>query len=151
MVNFKTLVSIKETEKMTEISVRLWWLHFVYACINITNSFSFSSYNLPFHTVFRSRAITNITEQAGGWGGATSHTFSYMKSKRWCHNLQGDQQGPWQRICVLVMLITSKTIDQGSLEGTKTWWSKAGLFLTIIAELSRAKRAQRSTMSKKMS
>ena len=66
MVNFKTLVSIKETEKMTEISVRLWWLHFVYACINITNSFSFSSYNLPFHTVFRSRAITNITEQAGG-------------------------------------------------------------------------------------
>ena len=30
--------------------------------INITNSFSFSLYNLPFHTSFRSRAIANITE-----------------------------------------------------------------------------------------
>ena len=30
--------------------------------INITNSFSFSSHNLPFYTVFRSRAIAYITE-----------------------------------------------------------------------------------------
>ena len=30
--------------------------------INITNSFSYSSYNLPFYTVFRSRAIAYITE-----------------------------------------------------------------------------------------
>ena len=30
--------------------------------INITNSFSFSLYNLPFSTVFRSRAIAYITE-----------------------------------------------------------------------------------------
>ena len=30
--------------------------------INITNSFSFSLYNLPFYTVFRSRAIAYITE-----------------------------------------------------------------------------------------
>ena len=29
--------------------------------INITNSFSFSLHNLPFYTVFRSRAIANIT------------------------------------------------------------------------------------------
>ena len=30
--------------------------------INVANSFSFSSYNLPFYTVFRSRAIAYITE-----------------------------------------------------------------------------------------
>ena len=30
--------------------------------INITDSFSFSLYNLPFYTVFRRRALANITE-----------------------------------------------------------------------------------------
>ena len=43
-----------------------------------------------------------------GGGGATSHTFSQMKSKRCSHNLQSDKQGPCQRICVLIMRITSK-------------------------------------------
>ena len=33
-----------------------------------------------------------------------------MKSKRCSHNLQSDQQGFYQRICVLIMRITSKTI-----------------------------------------
>ena len=68
----------------------------------------------------------------GGGGEATSHTSSYMKSKRCSHNLQSDQQGSCQRICVLIMRITSKTIDQRSREKTKTWQSKAGLFLTIM-------------------
>ena len=35
-----------------------------------------------------------------------------MKSKRCSHNLQSDQQGPCQRIYVLIMRITSKTIDR---------------------------------------
>ena len=48
------------------------------------------------------------------------------------HNLQSDQQRSCQRICVLIMRITSKTIDQRSWEETRTWRSKAGLFLTII-------------------
>ena len=33
----------------------------------------------------------------GGGGGATSHTFSYMKSKRCSLNLQSNQQGSCQR------------------------------------------------------
>ena len=33
-----------------------------YCSINITDSFSFSLYNMPFYTVFHSRAIANITE-----------------------------------------------------------------------------------------
>ena len=33
-----------------------------YCGINITDSFSFSLYNMPFYTVFHSRAIANITE-----------------------------------------------------------------------------------------
>ena len=37
-----------------------------------------------------------------------------------------------ERICVLIMCTTSKSIDQRSWEETKTWRSKAGLFLTII-------------------
>ena len=32
-----------------------------YCGINITDSFSFSLYNMPFYTVFHSRAIANIT------------------------------------------------------------------------------------------
>ena len=47
-------------------------------------------------------------------GEATSHTFSLMKSKRCSHNLQSDQQDSCQRICVLIMRITSKTINQRS-------------------------------------
>ena len=47
-------------------------------------------------------------------------------------NLQSDQQGSCQRICVLIMRITSKTKDQRAWEKTKTWQSKAGLILTII-------------------
>ena len=37
------------------------WILFTRRSINITNSFSFSLHNLPFYTVFRSRAIANIT------------------------------------------------------------------------------------------
>ena len=37
-----------------------------------------------------------------------------MKSKRCSHNLQSDQQGSCQRICVLIMRITSKSIDHWS-------------------------------------
>ena len=37
-------------------------LLFTRRSISITNSFSFSLYNLPFSTVFRSRAIAYITE-----------------------------------------------------------------------------------------
>ena len=39
------------------------WILFTRHSINITNSFSFSLYNLPFfYTVFRSRVIDYITE-----------------------------------------------------------------------------------------
>ena len=48
------------------------------------------------------------------------------------HNLQNDQQGSCQQICVLIMRIAWKTTDQRSWEEAKTWRSKAGLFLTII-------------------
>ena len=41
-------------------------------------------------------------------------------------------KGSCQQICVLITHIKSKTIDQRSWEETKTWWSKAGLFFTII-------------------
>ena len=37
-----------------------------------------------------------------------------MKSKRCSHNLQSDQQRSCQRICALIMRITSKSIDQRS-------------------------------------
>ena len=37
-------------------------ISFTLRSINIKNSFFFSLYNLPFYTVFRSRAIANITE-----------------------------------------------------------------------------------------
>ena len=33
-------------------------------------------------------------------GEATSHAFSKMKSKQCSHNLQNDQQGSFQQICV---------------------------------------------------
>ena len=49
---------------------------------------------------------------AGGGGLATSHTFSWMKSKRCSHNLQSDQKESCQRIYVLIMCITSKTIGR---------------------------------------
>ena len=49
-----------------------------------------------------------------GVGEATFHALSYMKPKRCSHNLQSDQQWSCQRICVLIMRITSKTIDQRS-------------------------------------
>ena len=51
-----------------------------------------------------------------------------MKS-RCSHNLKSDQQGSSKRICVLIMRITSKTIDQRFWKGTTTQRSKAGLFL----------------------
>ena len=63
MVNFKSSGFYKGT------GVKSGKFQFDYGCflftrrsINITNSFSFFLYNLPFSTVFRSRAIAFITE-----------------------------------------------------------------------------------------
>ena len=49
-----------------------------------------------------------------------------MKSKRCSHNLQSDQQGSCQRICVLIMRITSKSIDKRSQEETKKMTVEGG-------------------------
>ena len=51
-----------------------------------------------------------------GGGGATSYTFSEMKSKRCSHNLQSDQQESCQQNCVLIMRFTSKTIESTEVE-----------------------------------
>ena len=45
--------------------------------------------------------------------------------------MPSDHEKSCQWICVLIMHIMSNTIDQRSWEGTKTWRSKVGLFLTI--------------------
>ena len=76
--------------------------------------------------------------RGGGGGGSYSPYILlviYMKSKRCSHNLQSDQQGSCQRICLLIVRIKSKSIDQRSWKETKTWLSKAGLFLSSIAQL----------------
>ena len=64
MVNFKSSRSVKEVEENQENSMFDCdgCILFTRRSINITNSFSFSLHNLPFYTVFRSRAIANITE-----------------------------------------------------------------------------------------
>ena len=43
-----------------------------------------------------------------GGGSYFPYILILMKSKRCSHNLQSDQQGSCQRICVLIMRITSK-------------------------------------------
>ena len=65
MVNLKSSRSVKEVEENQENSSTFdcdGCILFTRRSINITNSFSFSLHNLPFYTVFRSRAIANITE-----------------------------------------------------------------------------------------
>ena len=64
MVNFKSSSFVKELEENQENSSSTVMVAFLFTrrSINITNSFSFSLYNLPFYTVLRSRAVANITE-----------------------------------------------------------------------------------------
>ena len=61
MVNFKSSRSIKEVQENQENSSSNGCILFTRRSINTTNSFSFSLDNLPFYTVFSSRAIANIT------------------------------------------------------------------------------------------
>ena len=60
--------------------------------------------------------LNNVIHVLSRGRGTTSHTFSSMKSKRCSHNLH--QQGSCQRICVLIMRISSSTIDQRFWEGS---------------------------------
>ena len=64
MVNFKSFGFDKETgEKSGKFQFDCdGCILFTRRNINITNSFSFSLYNLPFCTLLRSRAIANITD-----------------------------------------------------------------------------------------
>ena len=64
MVNFKSSGFDKATgEKSEKFQLDCdGCILFTRRSINITDSFSFSLHNLPFYTVFRSRAIGNITE-----------------------------------------------------------------------------------------
>ena len=64
MVNFKSSGFDKETgEKSGKFQFDCdGRILFTRRSINITDSFSFSLYNLPFCTLFRSRAIAYITE-----------------------------------------------------------------------------------------
>ena len=64
MVNFKSSGFDKGTGgKLEKFQLDCYGcILFTRRSINITNSFSFSLYNLPFSTVFRSRAMADITE-----------------------------------------------------------------------------------------
>ena len=62
MVNFKSSVFDKGTGGKSGKFQFDGCILLTRRSINITNSFSFSSYNLPFYAVFRRRAITYITE-----------------------------------------------------------------------------------------
>ena len=64
MVNFKSSVRDKGTGgKSGKFQFDCdGCILFMRRSINITNPFSFSLYNLPFYTFFRSRAIAYITE-----------------------------------------------------------------------------------------
>ena len=80
--------------------------------------------------------FSNLSAAGGGGGGGGGGSyFPYILlneiqtmfsqlAKRSARVLPAD--------LVLIMRITSKSIDQRSREETKTWRSKAGLFLTII-------------------
>ena len=64
MINFKSCGLDKETrEKSGKFQFDCdGCILFTRRSINITNSFSFALYNLPFYTVFPSRAIANVKE-----------------------------------------------------------------------------------------
>ena len=51
----------------------------------------------------------------GGWG----RELLPIHSKWWSHNLQSDQQGSCQQICVLIVSITLQTIDSMVLRRNK--------------------------------
>ena len=71
--------------------------------------------------------LNNVIHVLSRGRGTTSHTFSSMKSKRCSDNLH--QQGSCQRICVLIMRISSSTIDQRFWEGSALDPIGRGLFL----------------------
>ena len=68
---------------------------------------------------------------SGGRKLLPTHSLEWKIQKMFSHYLPSDHEKSCQWICVLIMHIMSKTIDQRSWEGTKTWRSKVGLFLTI--------------------
>ena len=58
---------------------------------------------------------------SGGRKLLPTHSLEWKIQKMFSHYLPSDQEKSCQWICVLIMHIMSKTIDQRSWEGTKTW------------------------------